>query len=99
MPEISISHERSAESERRLRVVIRAAELVHLDGAWCFQRITGYAPAGAVATVRDADGWCALMPATEHATDRFGVTMTTFAPELENSGRSEERRVGKECRL
>ena len=66
--------------------MIRAAELVHLDGAWCFQRITGYAPAGAVATVRDADGWCALMPATEHATDRFGVTMTTFAPELENSG-------------
>jgi hypothetical protein len=51
---VSISHERPVESERRLRAVLRAADVVHLDGAWCFRRIEGDVPDEAVAAVRDA---------------------------------------------
>ena len=84
---VSISHERRVESERRLRAVLRSAEHVHLDGAWCFRRLAGATPpAEALATVKDVDGWCALMPATEESGERFGVTLTTFASEIENSG-------------
>jgi len=83
---VSISQERRVESERRLRAVLRSAELAHLDGAWCFRRIDGGLPEHALATVRDADGWCALMPAADDALERFGITLTTFAPEIENSG-------------
>jgi Family of unknown function (DUF6196) len=83
---VSISQERPVESERRLRAVLRAAELQHLEGTWCFKRITGDAPAGAIATVRDVDGWCALVPTNEDATERFALTLTTFSPRIENSG-------------
>jgi hypothetical protein len=83
---VSISHERRVESERRLRTVLRAARLVHLPGAWCFQRISGETPLEALATVKDVEGWCALVPAMQDASEQFGVTLTTFAPEIENSG-------------
>lgn len=83
---ISISREPWVASERRLRDVLRAAELVHLDGAWCFRRFGGTPPAEAVATIRDRDGWCALEPAPDDALEKFGVTLTTFAPHIENSG-------------
>lgn len=83
---VSISSERRVESERRLRAVFRSAEVVHLDGAWCFRRIHAGLPVDAVATVRDADGWCALVPASDDSVERFGVTLTTFAPQIENSG-------------
>jgi hypothetical protein len=83
---VSISHERPVESQRRLRSVLRAAQLVHLPGSWCFQRIGSQLPADALATVRDEDGWCALVPATADAAEQFGVTLTTFAPQIDNSG-------------
>jgi hypothetical protein len=83
---VSISQERQVESERRLRAVLRAAQLVHLPGAWCFQRIEGPPPVGALATVSDVDGWCALVPATQDADELFAVTLSTFAPQIENSG-------------
>ncbi|GII80129.1 hypothetical protein Sru01_51110 [Sphaerisporangium rufum] len=83
---VSISHERQVESERRLRAVLRAAELAHLPGAWCFQRFDGDPPFAALATVTDVDGRCALAPATPDAVERFGVTLTTFAPRIDNSG-------------
>lgn len=80
-----ISRERQVESERRLRTVLRAADLVHLEGAWCFERVVGELPHDALATVRDADGWSALVPA-RGVGERFGIMLTTFAPEIENSG-------------
>jgi hypothetical protein len=83
---VSISSERWVATERRLKAVLRAAHLAHLDGAWCFQRTGGTPPEDAIATVRDRDGWCALVPAPGDAGERFGVTLTTFAPEIENSG-------------
>src|SRR5687768_10640668 len=83
---VSISQERPVESERRLRAVLRTAQLAHLPGAWCFQCIAGDPPVGAIATVRDIDGWCALVPVTADSGERFGLTMSTFAPHVDNSG-------------
>lgn len=84
---VSISQERAVESERRLRAVLHAAKVEHLEGAWSFRRFNGGLPAGALATVKDADGWCALVPApSRDAGEQFGLTMTTFDPGIENSG-------------
>jgi hypothetical protein len=83
---VSISEERQVETERRLRAVLRAAQVEHLEGTWCFERVIGDAPRDALATVRDVDGWCALVPAGEDPKEPFGVTLTTFSPEIENSG-------------
>jgi hypothetical protein len=84
---VSISYERPVESERRLLAVLRAAQMVQLPGAWCFQRIGDDLPLRALATVRDEDGWCALVPASaQHEGEQFGVTMTTFPPQIDNSG-------------
>jgi Family of unknown function (DUF6196) len=83
---VSISREHPVESERRLRAVLRAAEIEHLRGTWCFERVTDDAPDEAIATVRDIDGWCALVPAGEDAKEHYGLTLTTFSPGIENSG-------------
>src|SRR6266536_4757375 len=84
---VTVSHERAVESERRLQAVLCAAEVEHLVGTWCFRRFSGDIPAGALATVRDADGWCALTPASGRGTDeRFALTVTTFDSVIENSG-------------
>ncbi|MDE3720129.1 DUF6196 family protein [Nocardiopsis sp. N85] len=83
---VSISHESPVESEARLRAVLRATDIEHLPGVWCFRRFTGAPPEKAVATVRDADGWCALLPAVEEVPEPFGLTLSTFPPGIDNSG-------------
>jgi hypothetical protein len=83
---VSISRERPVESEARLRAVLRAAQLVHLPGTWCFERFEGDPPPHALAMVKDVDGWCTLVPAATHADEPFGVTLTTFSPQIDNSG-------------
>jgi hypothetical protein len=83
---VSISDERAVESERRLLAVLRAAEVVHLEGSWGFQRDIDQAPPQAVATVRDDEGWCALAPAASGSGERFGLTRTTFPADVDNSG-------------
>lgn len=83
---VSISHELPVESEARLRAVLRATDIEHLPGAWCFRRFTGAPPGGAVATVRDADGWCALLPAAGEVPEPFGLTLSTFPAGVDNSG-------------
>ncbi|GAA0956438.1 hypothetical protein GCM10009558_074520 [Virgisporangium aurantiacum] len=83
---VSISAERPVESERRLRAVLGTTRLAPLPGAWCFRRIAGAPSADAIATVRDVDGWCALVPAARDSGERFGLTMSTFAPDVDNSG-------------
>jgi hypothetical protein len=82
---VSISHERAVESARRLRAVLRAAEVVHLAGSWGFQRDLDQVPPETVATVRDDDGWCALVPASGPG-ERFGLTRITFPAGIDNSG-------------
>src|SRR5262245_25720217 len=83
---VSISRERPVESERRLRRVLRDAKVVHLDGAWRFCRFDGAMPAGVLATVRDDEGWCALVAAGDDVGERFGITSTTFPAAIDNSG-------------
>lgn len=83
---VSISHELPVESEARLRAVLRATDIEHLPGVWCFRRFTGAPPEGAVATARDADGWCALVPAAGEVPEPFGLTLSTFPPGIDNSG-------------
>jgi hypothetical protein len=83
---VSISHECPVESERRLLAVLRAAEVVHLEGSWSFRRDLDGAPPEAIATVRDDAGWCVLAPATSDPGERFGVTLTTFPTGVDNSG-------------
>jgi hypothetical protein len=78
---VSISHERPVATERRLLEVLRAADVVHLDGNWSFVRFGNHVPAAAVAAVRDDEGWCALVPGGD-----FALTRTTFSPAIENSG-------------
>jgi hypothetical protein len=83
---VAISREHPVETERRLRRVIRVADVTHLAGAWCFRRFAGELPADALATIRDADGWCALVPAEGGGGERFAITLTTFSDAIENSG-------------
>jgi hypothetical protein len=83
---VSISRERAVQSERRLRRVLPVAEVVHLDGIWSFRRFEGEAPAGALATVKDPDGWSALVSGSAVAGGRFALTRATFSPVVENSG-------------
>jgi hypothetical protein len=83
---VSVSHERAVESERRLLGVLRAAEIVHLEGSWGFRRDIDQAPPEAVAAVRDDEGWCALVPAASGPGERFGLTRTTFPADIDNSG-------------
>jgi len=83
---VAISREHPVETERRLRRVIRVADVTHMEGAWCFRRFAGELPLDALATVRDDDGWCALAPAHEHGGERFAITLTMFSDAIENSG-------------
>ena len=83
---VSISRELPVESEARLRQVLRDTDIEHLPGDWCFRRLTGAPPPEALATVRDADGWCALVPDGGGAAEPFGLTLSTFPPGIDNSG-------------
>jgi hypothetical protein len=83
---VSISHERSVQSERRLLDVIRSADIQHLEGAWSFRGAEADTPADALATIRDSDGWCALVPATPGEPETYGLTLTRFPPAVDNSG-------------
>jgi hypothetical protein len=83
---VFISEELPVETERRLRDLIRVAQVVHLDGPWRFRRFCETAPPGAIATVKDDAGWCALVPATGRGGELFGLTRTTFSPAIDNSG-------------
>jgi hypothetical protein len=87
---VSISHESVEQTERRLRQVIAAAELVALEGEWSFFE----APLGAppslstdlLAVVRDEDSWSWLAPAAAGAGERFALFSFHFPPGLDNSG-------------
>src|SRR5689334_21936688 len=87
---VSISQERPAETEQRLRRVIAAAELVCLDGAWAFHEAPlDRQPAlgGQVfAAVRDEDKWSWPALAAPDATEPFALFSFHFPPNLDNSG-------------
>jgi hypothetical protein len=83
---VSISHEPPVAIERRLIDVLRQSSLAHLDGMWSFVRCDVLIPDGAVAALRDVDGWCALLPADDPALERFCLTSVVFPAGVDNSG-------------
>lgn len=87
---VSISQESPDETERRLRHVIAAADLVIFDGEWSFFETPLAQPpaltADVLAAVRDEDGWSWLAPAGPLGGERFAVFSFHFPPEMDNSG-------------
>lgn len=92
---VSISRETEAETDRRLRQVIAAAQLVVYDGVWCFRESPlSHPPAlssEVLAVVRDEESWSALVPAGSGAdgpadTGAAGDTDTGEAGEVERFG-------------
>jgi Family of unknown function (DUF6196) len=90
---VDVSRETEEQTDRRLRRVIAAAELVVHDGLWYFQESPASSPpslsARTLAVVRDEDSWSALVPLTDEPPDpveRFGVFSFHFPPGVDNSG-------------
>jgi hypothetical protein len=87
---VSVSEESVDETERRLRRVIAAADLVVFDGEWSFFEAPLTHPptltADLLAVVRDEDRWSWLAPAGASAGERFAVFSFHFPPRLDNSG-------------
>ena len=82
---LHVSHESAAATEERLLSVARRAEVSHLDGGWRFEAADGLRD-DAIAMVRDADGWCALVPAVDDADDVAAISLITFPVDVDNSG-------------
>ncbi len=87
---VNISHESADETERRLRRVIAAAELIAYDGEWSFFEAPLPEPPALttdlLAVVRDTDRWSWLAPAGPDGGERFALFSFHFPPEMDNSG-------------
>jgi hypothetical protein len=87
---VSVSDESPRETERRLREVIAAAELVAFDGEWAFFETPLAAPPAltgdVLAVVRDEDSWSWLAPADPVSVERFALFSFHFPAGLDNSG-------------
>ncbi|MBI2518132.1 MAG: hypothetical protein HYV95_14600 [Opitutae bacterium] len=86
-----ISRESPAQTERRLRRVIAAAEVVFLPGDYAFTefpaaQFPAHLADRALALVRDDTVWCALHPATGGEAERFAVFRFHFPAQMDNSG-------------
>ena len=86
-----ISVETPAQTEGRLREVIREAEFALLDGTWRFEEfavaafISAVNPA-ALALVRDGERWSQLVPASASEGEMLAVWMFHFPDGADNSG-------------
>jgi hypothetical protein len=87
---VSISQESVDQTERRLRRVIAAAQLVAFDGEWSFFEAPLPEPPALttdlLAVVRDNDRWSWLAPASTAGGERFALFSFHFPPEVDNSG-------------
>lgn len=87
---VSVSQETVEETERRLKGVIAAADLVVLDGVWAFNESPLEQPptltSDLLAVVRDEDSWSWLAPAETDAAEQFALFSFHFPPALDNSG-------------
>jgi len=86
-----VSHETSAQVEKRLLRVIARAELRVLEGTYAFTeypvaRLPLERASDALAFVRDQDVWSVLGPATGRAVEPLRVFLFHFPPEVDNSG-------------
>jgi hypothetical protein len=87
---VSVSQETIEETERRLKGVISAADLVVLDGVWAFRESPLEQPptlnSDVLAVVRDEDRWSWLGPAESDAAEQFALFSFHFPPAHDNSG-------------
>ncbi|KUL34264.1 DUF6196 family protein [Actinoplanes awajinensis] len=87
---VSISQESVGETDRRLRRVVAAADLVTFDGEWSFFEAPLDRPpvltAELLAVVRDDDRWSWLAPSGASEGERFAVFSFHFPPGVDNSG-------------
>lgn len=86
-----VSQETADQTEKRLRAVIAASNLVWYDGAYAFEEYAvGEFPvheiASALAFVRDEDVWSVLKPARANAAEPFGLFSFHFPDGADNSG-------------
>jgi hypothetical protein len=84
-----ISVETSAQTEGRLRKVIREAEFASVDGTWRFDEFeaaefVSAANQNALALVRDGEHWSQLVPASQG--EMLAVWMFHFLDGADNSG-------------
>ncbi|TFV47194.1 DUF6196 family protein [Blastococcus sp. TF02A_35] len=87
---VSVSQETPEETERRLKTVLSASDVVVLEGAWSFQEAPLDEPptlsANLLAVVRDRDSWSWLAPAAADAAEPFALFSFHFPLDLDNSG-------------
>ncbi|MFI6705010.1 DUF6196 family protein [Nonomuraea sp. NPDC050478] len=89
---VSVSRERSEQTEERLQRVIAQADVLVHDGVWCFEEFPIDQPpvltGDELAVVRDDQSWSRLVPySQEHEhVERFGIFSFHFPSELDNSG-------------
>ena len=87
---VSVSQESIEETERRLKGVIAAAELVVIDGMWSFKESPLAQPPtltpDLLAVVRDEDSWSWLAPAQADAVEKFALFSFHFPSADDNSG-------------
>jgi hypothetical protein len=86
-----VSHETADQVRARLSGVLARAELQVLDGAFAFtEHAPGSVPVaaseGALAMVRDEDGWSVLRPAPDDIAEPLRVFVLHFPPDEDNSG-------------
>ena len=84
-----VSQETPAQTEARLRQVLRQASLRYFDGPYYFREtaVADFTPdPAALAMVRDEDVWSYLVPAPTSATENFRIFSFHFPTGLDNSG-------------
>lgn len=90
---VSISHESSEATGRRLRAVLAQAEMTLLPGVWAFAESPAEHPPSldrdTLAVVQDGDSWSALRRSDDDADDdaeRFGLLSFHFPDGVDDSG-------------
>jgi Family of unknown function (DUF6196) len=88
---VDISYETVEETDRRLRDVIRSAQLKVYEGSYAFvefalERFPLAVDAEALALVRDDETWSQLVPRRNDAAEAFRIFRFHFSPRLDNSG-------------
>ena len=88
---VDISHETVEETDKRLRRVIRAAQLKVYEQPYAFtefalDKLAVAADPEALALVRDAEIWSQLVPHRTGAAETFTIFRFHFAAGLDNSG-------------
>lgn len=86
-----VSRETPEHTEQRLLRVLAAAELTLPEGAYAFieMPLSAFRPEladTALALVRDAEVWSALVPSEDAQAERFRLLAFHFPPGLDNSG-------------